>query len=161
MEDTACPESTLESPAHRHKTWNQRYLSGWRAGALASCIVAVVVFLINFSLTVWAASSSPVANYVGILFHGDCTRAKAISTWSQVAVNILSTVLLGASNYCMQCLSSPTREEVDKAHSKRLFMDFGVPSAHNVIGIALSRKVLWLCLGSSALPLHFVCVEIE
>ena len=148
-----------KNPGLREKTWKQQYTSGWHAGALASCFAALVVLIINISVTAWAASSYPVVGHVGVLFHGNCARAKSISTWLQLAINGLSTILLGASNYCMQCLSSPTREEVDRAHSKGLFLRFGVPSAHNMAGIGGKRKALWLTLGLSALPLHFVCVQ--
>ena len=88
-------------------------------------------------------------------FLWNCAQAKSINTWLQLAVNALSTILLCASNYCM---GSPTREEVDDAHSKGLFLHFGVPSLHNIVGIGGKRKVLWLSLGLSALPLHLVCV---
>lgn len=60
----------------------------------------------------------------------------------------------------MQCLGSPTREEVDKAHSKGRFLHLGVPSIHNIRGIGFSRKLLWLSLGLSAFPLHLVYVTI-
>ena len=111
-------------------------------------------------MTIGAASSYPIVDYVGTLFDGNCGQAKSISAWLQLAINVLSTVLLGASSYCMQCLSSPTREEVDKAHSKGDYLHLGVPSIHNILGIGLYRKYLWLSLGLSALPLHFVCVAL-
>ena len=93
-----------------------------------------------------------------MLFSGDCAKAKSINAWLQVIINALSTVLLGASNYCMQCLTSPTREEIDQAHAQGIFLQVGVPSAHNIWGICGHRRLLWLVLVMSALPLHFVCV---
>lgn len=112
-------------------------------------------------MTIYAAALYPIDNGIGTVFHGDCARAKTINTWLQLAVNVLSTILLGASNYCMQCLGSPTREEVDKAHSKGRFLHLGVPSMHNIMDIGLSRKLLWLSLVISAFPLHLVCVTIS
>ena len=149
-----------ETSAHRKKTWRQRHLSGWRTGALTSCVTALIVLLINISVTLWATSSYSTVDRIATLFHGSCEHAKSINMWLQLAINILSTLLLGASNYCMQCLSSPTRDEVDKAHSKRSFLHIGVPSGRNLMGIGWKRKMLWLSLGLSALPLHFVCVVI-
>ena len=148
--------ATPEMFSKEGQTWKRQHLSGWRAGALTSCLAALIVLIVNFIITLWVTISYPMVDHVGVLFHGNCAKAKSINAWSQVAVNILSTVLLGASNYCMQCLSSPTREEVDRAHSKRLSMHIGVLSVHNMSRVILSRKILWLSLGLSALPLHFV-----
>lgn len=36
-----------------------------------------------------------------------------------IIINILSTALLAASNYVMQCLSAPTRPDVNEAHTQR------------------------------------------
>lgn len=152
-------KSPNSTSSNRRKTRKQQ-LSGWYAGALASCFTALIVLAINSSVTIYAAASHPVDNGIGTIFHGDCARAKTINTWLQLAVNVLSTILLGASNYCMQCLGSPTREEVDKGHSRGRFLHLGVPSMHNIMGIGLSRKLLWLSLGLSAFPLHLVCVTI-
>ena len=158
-EDTECfNPSSLETSQYRKQTWYQQHLSGWRAGALASCLTALLVLIINISVMIWATAKYPLAGHVGLLFNGDCAKAKSINAWLQVAVNILSTVLLGASNYCMQCLSSPTREEVDRAHARGVFLHIGVPSAHSIWGIGRRRRSLWLVLAISALPLHFVYV---
>lgn len=41
-------------------------------------------------------------------------------------------MLLGASNYTMQVLSSPTRLVIDKAHARRRWMVIGVLSIHEI-----------------------------
>lgn len=79
-----------------------------------------------------------------------------MSLWLHLAINVLSTVLLGASNYCMQCLSSPTRGDVDKAHSKGVWLDIGVPSVRNLRRISGRRFALWCLLAVSSIPLHFL-----
>ena len=73
-----------------------------------------------------------------------------------VAINVLSTLLLGASNYSMQCLSSPTRREVDKAHSQGIWLDIGVPSVRNLRKLSTTRIVLWWLLAISSIPLHLL-----
>jgi hypothetical protein len=76
-------------------------------------------------------------------------------------VNVLGTLLLGASNYCIQCLSAPTRKELDKAHEKGGFLDVGIPSFHNIKSnvIGTRKKLLWWILAFSSLPLHLWYVE--
>jgi hypothetical protein len=71
-------------------------------------------------------------------------------------INALSTILLSASNYTMQCLSAPTRSEVDDAHSTGKWLDIGVPSVRNLGRIARKRVILWWLLGASSLPLHLL-----
>lgn len=56
----------------------------------------------------------------------------------------------------MQFLCSPTRAEVDEAHSKGHWLHIGVLSIRNLSVISVERMFLWLLLGLSALPLHFV-----
>jgi glutaredoxin-related protein len=68
----------------------------------------------------------------------------------------LSTILLGASNYCMQCMSAPTRAEAEQAHAKFRWVDIGTPSIRNLGKIRGLRVVLWLLLGISSLPLHLL-----
>ena len=56
----------------------------------------------------------------------------------------------------MQCLSSPTREEVDKAHNLGQWLDIGIPSIRNLRRISRRRLVLWWLLAGSSIPLHLM-----
>lgn len=140
----------------RKPSWQQSKLSGWRAGAALSCTVAFSVLLINVTLLAWAIKRHGLHEGTGTLYTGDCAKAKSINTWLGLGINALCTILLGASNYCMQCLTSPTRDEVDEAHAKRRLLRIGVPSFRNLKAMKAYRAILWLGLGLSAVPLHFV-----
>lgn len=83
-------------------------------------------------------------------------QQKNVGFWLHLIINILSTLLLGASNYSMQCLSSPTRSEIDKAHRQKLWLDIGVPSVRNLRRISASRIALWWLLAASSIPLHLL-----
>lgn len=50
------------------------------------------------------------------IFNDDCVTAKKLNLWLHLLINVLSTILLGISNFYMQLLVVPTRHEVDKAH---------------------------------------------
>lgn len=56
----------------------------------------------------------------------------------------------------MQCISSPTRHEGDKAHARGVWLDIGVPSVRNLERITSSRILLWWLLGLSSVPLHLL-----
>ena len=52
----------------------------------------------------------------------------------------------------MQCLGSPTRDEIDKAHAKGRWLDIGVPTMRNLLNINAKRTVLWVLLALSSAP---------
>ena len=110
----------------------------------------------NLVFTIWAVSTCGVQNGLGTLHEGDCKRTATLTFWAHLAINILSTLLLGASNYSMQCLSSPTRSEIDKAHSQGMCLDVGVPSIKNLRRLSTSRVLLWWLLAISSVPLHLL-----
>jgi hypothetical protein len=90
------------------------------------------------------------------LYEGECAWTKRVNTGAHVCINILSTFLLGASNVCMQLLAAPTRDEVDAAHQRRVWLDIGIPSWKNLRNIKRSRVWVWALLGLSSIPLHFM-----
>ena len=115
-----------------------------------------MVFVLNLILTIWAVLRSPVQNGLGTLQDGSCKRTASLTFWAHLVINVLSTLLLGASNYSMQCLSSPTRSEIDKAHGQGVWLDIGVPSARNLRRLSTIRIVLWWLLAISSIPLHLL-----
>lgn len=131
-------------------------LQGYRFGVLCCAVISAVVFTINLILTVWAVLSSEVQNGLGTLQNGSCKTTGTLTFWIHLINNILSTLLLGASNYSMQCLSSPTRSDIDKAHSQGIWMDIGVPSLRNLRRISTNRTVLWWLLAISSITLHLL-----
>ncbi|KAH6663005.1 hypothetical protein B0J14DRAFT_684940 [Halenospora varia] len=90
------------------------------------------------------------------IFKGDCDNVSNLSTGIHVVINLLSSLLLGASNLSMQLLVAPTRKEVDEAHRNKIWLDIGVPSLRNLKHIALRKRVAGWILGISSLPLHFL-----
>jgi hypothetical protein len=106
--------STSASPAPQRQSRKQR-IAGWRFGVIGGGVATSVVFLINL-IVIIILSTRAGAN--GLLFEGDCDHAQHINSVLHVVINVLSTVVLSSSNYCMQCLSAPTRKEVDVAHAQ-------------------------------------------
>ena len=79
-----------------------------------------------------ASAKHDVAGTFATLQHGDCGKMKRLDLGLHLLINILSTILLGASNYSMQCLTAPTRQDIDQAHHDNSWMDIGVPSVKNI-----------------------------
>jgi hypothetical protein len=135
-------------------------LSRWQKSALLFCAGSLLSFVANLSFTIWAITrpGSNIQNGVGLLSEDtSCSRVKAMNTGIHVLINVLSTILLAGSNYCMQCLSAPTREQIDEAHRKSTWVDVGVPSIRNLFCAVSGRNVvLWVLLSLSSLPLHLL-----
>jgi len=81
---------------------------------------------------------------------------KRITFWVDLLINILSTLLLGASNNCTQLLVAPTRKDIGDAHAAGRYLDVGVSSVRNFMAVSRWRK--WLCVGLflSSIPLHLL-----
>ena len=138
------------------RAWKSRLPTGCYAGVRLSCLIAFIVFFLNSIIMIWALCTYKLSNGSGVLYRGGCNDAKRLSAVVQFGINILSTLLLGASNYCMQCLGAPTREEVDAAHAKNQSLCIGVPSFKNLRKISRPRAAAWILLGLTAFPIHFL-----
>ena len=145
----------LPKESHRWKEF-WRPQGSWRAGVIWGSIVASVVFTANLSLFLWAEKRPSTGKGIVTAYEGSCQETKKIALWTALAINLASSLLLGASNHCMQCLSSPTRSEVDKAHAQGRWLDIGIPGVRNLKAMKPLRVVLWICLAFSSLPLHFL-----
>jgi hypothetical protein len=146
----AVPDGQAKSRgSRRHKST----FTGWRFGVLHFAIWAVIVFVINIIASIWGAVYQRSRDS---LTEGDCGDIKNLNRGLHVFINILSTILLSGSNYCMQCLSAPTRTDVDQAHASRIWLDIGIPSIRNLKHISRPRFWLWLLLGLSSVPLHLL-----
>jgi len=135
-------------------------LRGWRQGVLTGSVLAGVVLLLNITLTIASSTSTSevpgLADGRKLLFQGNCDQARRLNEYLHWIINVISTVLLSASNYGMQCLSAPTRNEVDRSHAKRQWLDIGVMSFRNIFKISRKRALLWFALGFSSMPLHLL-----
>lgn len=129
---------------------------GYHIGVTLCAGLTGTVFLINLTLTIWALKTSGLNQDFGIIQRGNCHHTRKLNLWLHLVINVLSTSLLSASNYCMQCLSSPTRQDIDKAHAQNKWLDIGVPSVRNLRGITWKRIILWCLLAVTSLPLHLM-----
>ena len=135
---------------------DRRNVKGWRMGVIVSACAAGLVFLVNFLFFVIAMATVGQANGIGTLYEGDCNTVKRADTVIHLFLNVLGVVMLAASNYTTQCLSSPTRKEIDKAHRQRRALDIGLPSIFNLMFLSRPKVMLWSFLMLCTLPLHLL-----
>ncbi|MCJ1462005.1 hypothetical protein MMC07_000605 [Pseudocyphellaria aurata] len=141
---------------HHDSTKKKPVFVGWRFGIISGSFSVFVVLVVNLSFTLWTISRSEITNNRGILYDGHCDEVRRLDVVAHVMINIFSTVILASSNYCMQCLSAPTRAEIDKAHAQGVWLDIGTQSVRNLRRISGKRALVWTVLGLSSLPLHLL-----
>ncbi|KAH7050139.1 hypothetical protein B0J12DRAFT_663314 [Macrophomina phaseolina] len=110
------------------------WFSGWRGGMLMSLFLAAFVLTLEITflivaVTVYGATGGPV----GTLYEGSCSQAETLAPVSHLIINIRGTLLLAASNYTMQILAAPTRQEVDAGHKKSRYVLVGDYVAADII----------------------------
>ncbi|KAH6644216.1 hypothetical protein C7974DRAFT_17012 [Boeremia exigua] len=136
---------------------NSRF-HGWRMGVLLACCMSFFVLCCNIALLAVGTTRNGGYNVsesgIVTLFIGDESKITRLNTIFHVFINVLSSLLLAGSNYTMQVLSSPTRQEVDTAHRQRDWLAIGLLSPRNWKRIARKRALLCLILGLSSVPLH-------
>ena len=137
----------------------RRYrFKSWKIGVLASAATSTIVLLVNSALTLWVSVKFGVEGGIGTVtaYEGSCDVAGNWSFALHILINGLSSILLSASNYSMQCATAPTRTECDRAHARGDWLDIGVPSVRNFFKIAWQRRLVWALLASTSLPIHLL-----
>jgi hypothetical protein len=132
----------------------------WITGVYACARLGACVFLINvISISVAAGLSTKYGTISElskskVIYRGSCSAVKKWDVAVHLIINVLSTSILGASNYCMQSLVAPTREEIDVCHAKGEWLDIGTASWRNLFKIGRLRVGLWIILMITATPFH-------
>jgi hypothetical protein len=137
--------------------------SNWRLCAtkrtrnlMVMSIMTGAVFTTNLILTIIGTIQYTPQNGVGLIYEGDCSVVGSLDLWLHLLINILSTLMLMASNYCMQLQLSPTRQAVDRAHTNGTWLDIGVGSWRNFRYISRWRQISVAILLLSSAPIHLM-----
>lgn len=147
--DNEAPEESQLKP--KFKAWG---LQTWRFTITSGALAASLILLVNIITLAVMYGKFSEDNYTITFFTGSCQTASTVTIVSHVIINVLSTILLAASNFSMQCLSSPTRKEVDSAHSRQRWLSIGTPNIRNLFFVSKAKSILWVVLGISSFPLH-------
>ncbi|CAG8107401.1 unnamed protein product [Penicillium olsonii] len=151
-------EPKAKAPDNNAQTNNQ----DWLAGVYLCAKGAAFLLLVNvtfIAIIAGLARNHPTAQHFSgsrVFYEGSCTLTSRWSTAIHLIINILSTGILAASNYCMQTLVAPTREEIDFSHARGKWLDIGTPSLRNLKAIPKHRVALWVFLLITATPFHLM-----
>ncbi|KAJ5949351.1 hypothetical protein N7454_000935 [Penicillium verhagenii] len=133
--------------------WGKMRACPWIAGAVLflNIILALVALAIGYSKKVNKGQFEMVE-----LYQGSCDVSNRMATVLHLMINVLSTVLMGVSNYTMQCLGAPSRADVELAHQKHKWLDIGTFSIRNLGVMNWKRRTLWGLLLFSSVPIHML-----
>ncbi|KAK5653795.1 hypothetical protein OQA88_7953 [Cercophora sp. LCS_1] len=123
---------------------------------LVQIILIGLIFFANLGLTIFAIVRYGSQKGVGLIFEGECYKVRSLDQWIHLLINLLSTGLLSASNYCMQLQVAPTRANVDRAHRKGERLDIGIPSLRNLRYVSTWKRVSWVLLALTSVPIHLI-----
>lgn len=132
-------------------------LEGWHFEVFVSIIAVTICLVAELIMLVCAVVlNKPQGNQhgVGVLYVGSCAKVERMITILAIPINILATILVATSNYVMQCLSAPSKKDVDEAHAARSYLNIGISSIHNLVYNFSWKSVLWLVLFLTTVPIH-------
>lgn len=156
-------------------------LTGWRRLAILNIGAMTLLTLLLCGFTVASMLKTDLSrinkpNYGGpetnraavvrntFLFHRSrcdvlrrgISTSDVINTILHLLVNGISSAVLASSSFFSQVLSSPTRAEVDVSHARGRSVDVGVLSWRNAIRLSPFKRVAWIILLITSLPLHLL-----
>lgn len=137
------------------KSWRIWISRRSRALMLQITIVCLIMAL-NLIFTVFTVARYGSEKGIGLIYQGDCETVKKLNQSLHFVINLLSTGMLSASNYCMQLQAAPTRANVDAAHAQGRWMDIGIPSLRNLRYLTRHRLLTWGLLALSSVPVHLI-----
>lgn len=128
---------------------------GWRKTAVINTIIVGFFAIANFSTMVWSLAKSGSSEN-NVFSQGDCNKISLLNTFLHLLLNIASSLIIASSNFFMQVLNSPTRAEVDRAHTHKRWLEIGVPSLRNVLNVSPYKSLAWALFSLSSIPIHLL-----
>ncbi|KAI0505354.1 hypothetical protein F5B22DRAFT_640008 [Xylaria bambusicola] len=125
-------------------TINPFNTTGWKKSARVNCTILV---LLSISMIILSGISlSHGAQTALLLYSGDCNsgNATAINLALHLLINAVSTLVV---------LNSPSREDINRAHSKGAWLDIGVSSIRNTLNLSRFKRCI---LALSSVPIHLL-----
>ncbi|KAI0016538.1 hypothetical protein F4780DRAFT_676489 [Xylariomycetidae sp. FL0641] len=119
----------------------RQHVTGWRGGIFLNAILTFIILLVSVICLIFVATTTKLSGEAAV-YTGSCTRARHIHIGIHVAINVLTIILLAVANYTFQVLTSPTSEEIARAHNQRRWLEIGIPSLRNFVGISPWRSTV-------------------
>lgn len=132
------------------------FVSGWHAGLIRSFVLSLCAFILNIIIYAWLYMTYDSRAGTATIMNGSCTMVRNANIGVHAGLNVLSTMVLGASTYAMQGVTAPTRQEVDKAHAKGTWLQIGTHSVRNLFHVKKRNLWIWVLLALTSVPFHLM-----
>ncbi|KAI8302972.1 hypothetical protein K4K59_000289 [Colletotrichum sp. SAR11_240] len=129
---------------------------GWRINTLICAILVWLMTVLLWVLLLTSFSKNHDLSDMPPFYAADCQDTRRVMVVVRLLVGALSTLVIVSSYIFMQLLVCPTREDVDKAHAQRRWMDIGCMSVKNLRFISNGRRVLFVLFGLIWIPFHLL-----
>jgi hypothetical protein len=130
------------------------FVSGWHAGLIRAFVLSSCAFIFNIVIYAWLYSTHNTRAGTATIMNESCTKVQNANIVVHAGLNVISTMVLGASTYAMQGMTAPTREEVDEAHAKGIWLEIGTHSVRNLFHVKKRNLWIWMLLALTSMPLH-------
>lgn len=134
------------------------YLSGWRKAATVNTAILACVSIILLGLLLTSSIHAGGIVTTFTFYRGTCNggTASRVNQGLHLIINAFATCILASSNFFMQVLNAPSRDEVDAAHRRGQSLHIGVQSWRNATRVARSKMCAWAVLVLTSIPIHLL-----
>lgn len=130
-------------------------IESWRRTAWFNVLFILILEIsLIISLAISASRHGSSLFKSTIIYEGACDSATKLNLTLHLVINLIASAVAASSNYFMQVLSSPSRMEIDKAHSSFQALAIGRSSLHNLLFVSGLKSFSWFVLLASSAPIH-------
>lgn len=149
----------LIRPEYMQSKWNHDTPNHSRPYGIKLILSIFAIFTsltLLFTITTfsWAASRYGTVRGYGLLQQAECSEGKTTNLLYHLLINILSSILLLGSCIFLQVANSPSKREINEAHSTGRWINIGLFSFRNLPQISTKKVLLCCILGFPSITMH-------
>lgn len=136
------------SVTHKHPTW--------RIVVIVNTIFTGLLLVTYLAFLIWTYDNLQLMNGMAKLFSGTCSQTSRTKSYADFATCAFAVLPFVAGSHGVQLLLSPTRNEVENAHSRDRWVHIGVGGLRNMKWISKRRLVRAILLAATSILLPFL-----
>ncbi|KAI1753982.1 hypothetical protein F4782DRAFT_539270 [Xylaria castorea] len=132
-------------------------MTGWRrTGAIHVTCLLIFGTILLILFIVSTARHGASFNQATIISRTNCSTAAYLTQSLHLIISLISTGIFASSNFFMQIATSPSRLDIDKAHSQLRSLDIGILSFRNLEALSQGKRIACAVLLLSSIPIHLL-----
>lgn len=128
----------------------------WRIIVLVNIIIVGLLLMTYLAFLIWIYDNIHVRHGLATVFDGACSQASKTGAYAHFTTCAFAVLLFTAGSHGVQLLLSPTRDEVENAHSRNRWLHIGVGGLRNMRWISKRRLIKAILLATTSLSLPFL-----